>query len=159
MKALPKLYRKRYYPEELIYLKDDIILKQTDTYIITKWDTLKPRKDICRGISAYFLKEGYKISKVYNHENNLVYWYCDIIDTEYIEKENAYIFHDLLMDVLIYPDNRIEVVDLDELGVLLEDGKITIKMCSRALKIADSLLKLLYNHEFYNLQNIIEELE
>lgn len=159
MKALPKLYRKRYYPEELIYLKDDIILEQTDTYIVAKWNTLKPRKDISRGISAYFLKDGYKISKVYNHENNLVYWYCDIIDTEYIEEENTYIFHDLLIDILIRPDGHIEVVDLDELGDLLNEERITQGMCSNALKTADALLKLLYNHEFYKLKNIIEELE
>ena len=159
MERLPELYRRRYVPNELIHLKDDIILKQTNGLIITKWDTLKPRADICRGISAYFINDGYKISKVYNHQNALVYWYCDIIDTEYNKEDNTYIFHDLLIDILLRPNGSIQVVDLDELGDLLGEGKITPDICSKALKTADHLLKLMYDNQFNLLQNIIEELE
>ncbi len=159
MEKLPELYRRRYVPNELIHLKDDIIIKQASGLIITKWDTLKPRADINRGISAYFMNDGYKISKVYNHQNELVYWYCDIIDTEFNEEDNAYIFHDLLIDILVRPDGSIQIVDLDELGDLLSEGKITPSISAKALKTADTLLKLMYNNRFDTLQNIIEELE
>jgi len=159
MEKLPELYRRRYVPNELIHLKDDIIIKQASGLIITKWDTLKPRADINRGISAYFMNDGYKISKVYNHQNELVYWYCDIIDTEFNEEDNTYIFHDLLIDILVRPDGSIQIVDLDELGDLLSEGKITPSISAKALKTADTLLKLMYNNRFDTLQNIIEELE
>ena len=89
----------------------------------------------------------------------MVYWYCDIIDTEYNKEDNTYIFHDLLIDILLRPNGSIEVVDLDELGDLLDEGKITPNICSKALKTADNLLKLMYSNQFYLLQNIIEELE
>lgn len=84
---------------------------------MTKWNILKPRKDIDHGISVYYMKEGFKISKVFDAADRLVYWYCDIIETEYRPNENTYIFHDLLIDVLIYPDKHVEVVDLDEFAV------------------------------------------
>lgn len=159
MGKLPELYRRRYVPNELIHLKDDTILKQTKGQIITKWDTLKPRADISRGLSAYFMEDGYKVSKVYNRQNELVYWYCDIIDTEYSEEDNTYIFHDLLIDVLLKPDGSIQIVDLDELGDLLESGKIAPALAAKALRTVDKLLRIMYSGDFYRLQNIIEELE
>ena len=159
MAAKPILYRKRYFPKENIHLKDDIILKLTDDIIVTRWNTLKPRKDIAMGISAYFLKEGYKISKIYNANHELVYWYCDIIEAEHDSSNNIYTFHDLLVDILIYPDGRVQVVDLDELGDLLEDGTITPFICTKALRISNKLLTLIYHDRFQELTKIIEELE
>ena len=53
----PNLYRKRIIPEEMILLKDDEILHLDSRIIVTKWDSLKPRKDFSNGISAYFLND------------------------------------------------------------------------------------------------------
>ena len=94
-----RLFRRRYLPDEMI---------------VTKWDVLKPRKDIAKGYSAYFLNQGVKLSKVYGPAGNLIYWYCDIIKPEIDRAAGTYIFHDLLIDVLIYPDGTVKVVDLDE---------------------------------------------
>ena len=58
-----KLYRKRYFPDELIYLKDDLVLHTETNLIITKWNTLIPRADIAYGISAYLIDKNIKISK------------------------------------------------------------------------------------------------
>ena len=95
------LYRRRYMPDETVELKDDLILYRDDNILVTKWNILKPRKDIDHGISVYYMKDGFKISKVFDANDKLVYWYCDIIETEYRPEENTYIFHDLLIDVLI----------------------------------------------------------
>lgn len=159
MGKAPALYRKRYLPDEVIFLKDDVILKHTNEIIVTKWDTLKPRCDIKRGLSAYFLNEGYKVSKIYGPNDTLVYWYCDIIDTVYNERENSYIFHDLLADVLIYPDGMVKVVDLQEIGDLLEKGAITEAMCIKALRTTDKLLSVIYSGGFHSLQRVVEDLE
>ena len=48
------LYRKRIIPEEMILLKDDVILHQDASTIITKWNSLKPRKDFSNGISIFY---------------------------------------------------------------------------------------------------------
>ena len=48
-----------------------------------------------------------KISKFLNKKKELVYYYCDIIETAYLKAENAYIFTDLLADVIIHPDGAV----------------------------------------------------
>ena len=59
-----QLFRRRYIPDEIKELKDDIVLSVTDDMILTKWNVLKPRKDIARGVSAYFIDKGIKVSKL-----------------------------------------------------------------------------------------------
>ena len=45
----PTLYRKRLIPEECILLKDDELLYRDEKTIITRWNTLKPKKDLHHG--------------------------------------------------------------------------------------------------------------
>ena len=99
----PRLFRRRFIPDENIELKDDMILALEPNLIITSWNVLKPRRDISRGVSAYFIDKGIKVSKVFDNAGQMVYWYCDIIETHYDEKENTYTFNDLLIDVVVYP--------------------------------------------------------
>lgn len=153
------LYRKRYIPNELIPLKDDIILLNTDSLIITKWDTLHPRKDIARGLSAYFIEDGFKISKVYDSNNRIVYWYCDIIQTQKDVQKNTVIFEDLLIDVILYENGTIKVCDLDELADALELGLITQKEALYAIRTLDSLLKIIDHGQFQNLQAVLNNSE
>ena len=61
-----QIYRKRLIPDECILLKDDEILEIDEDYIVTKWKTLKPRRDFSHGYSCYFLKLGFKISKFFS---------------------------------------------------------------------------------------------
>lgn len=159
MEQTLKLYRKRYIPNESILLKDDNILFADDKLIITSWKTLKPRKDISYGYSAYFMDKGFKISKMFHADGHLVYWYCDIIDTEYQKETNTYVFQDLLADVLIYPDGSVKVVDLDEIADLLEKGIIDSTTASKALRILNGLLTLIYEGTFSEYQQIINNIE
>ena len=50
-----KLYRKRYIPDEIVYLANDTIAHLDDDIIVTTWKTLKPRKDFAYGTSIYLL--------------------------------------------------------------------------------------------------------
>ena len=159
MEQTLKLYRKRYIPNESILLKDDNILFADDKLIITSWKTLKPRKDISYGYSAYFMDKGFKVSKMFHADGHLVYWYCDIIDTEYQKETNTYVFQDLLADVLIYPDGSVKVVDLDEIADLLEKGIIDSTTASKALRILNGLLTLIYEGTFSEYQQIINNIE
>ena len=74
----------------------------------------------------------------------LVYFYCDIIDSEYDEKTNTYIFMDLLADVIIYPDGRVKVVDLGEVAEAMESGIISKELVIKALSRLDKLLDIVY---------------
>ena len=139
-----QIYRKRLIPEECILLKDDIIVEQNEDYILTKWKTLNPKTTFSHGCSCYYLKEGFKISKVFDAADRLVYWYCDIIETEYRPNENTYIFHDLLIDVLIYPDKHVEVVDLDEFADFTENLTLPAPLLAKALRQTNNLLRFIY---------------
>ena len=102
--GMPKLYRKRFIPDEIVELKDDRIVYHEGNIMITEWDVLHPKAKFSHGISCYYMDKGWKISKFLNKKKELVYYYCDIIETAYLKAENAYIFTDLLADVIIHPD-------------------------------------------------------
>lgn len=149
------LYRKRFIPNETICLKDDKIIVKNDAHIITKWNVFRPKLEFSKGVSCYFLKEGYKVSKFLN-DDALVYYYCDIIDTVYDAKENAYYFTDLLVDVIIYPDGFVKVVDLAELADALDENIITEEMVKKALRRLEALLTEIYGGKLKNLVQYLE---
>ncbi|NLK28314.1 MAG: DUF402 domain-containing protein [Clostridiales bacterium] len=156
---VPLIYRRRFIPDEIILLKDDIVLVYEKDLIITKWVTLRPRKDIASGISAYYLDKGYKISKVFDRHGKVVYWYCDIIQTKADLDKNTVLFEDLLIDVILHKDGSIQIVDLDELADALNLNLITKQEALYALRTLDSLLKIIYKDNFYELQAPINDIE
>jgi len=150
------LFRKRIIPEECIALKDDIILFEDKDLIFTKWCALKPKKDLHHGFSAYIINEGIKISKFYTEDNTLMYWYCDIISHDYNPNDNSYVFTDLLADVIIYPDGKYKVVDIDEIAEALEKNLISKEQACDSLLKLDSLLRKLYSGEFEEYKNLFK---
>jgi predicted RNA-binding protein associated with RNAse of E/G family len=154
-----KLYRKRIIPEECILLEDDEILYMDSEVIITKWNTLHPKKTLHHGYSCYFLERGFKVSKFYDHDSQLISWYCDIITHTYDPQTNTYIFTDLLVDVIVYPDGSVRVVDLDELADAQRDGLLSEEEMQKALRRTDKLLSLIYKGAFGKLQKYIEDWE
>lgn len=144
----PVLYRKRLIPAECVLLKDDIILECNEDLILTRWNALKPKKDLHHGYSAYFTKEGYKVSLFMKEDNSIMYWYCDIVDFEKGPEENSLTVVDLLADVIVYPDGFVKVVDLDELASALDEGLITDEQLKHSLLQLNKLLEMIYNDKF-----------
>ena len=155
----PLLYRKRIIPNECILLKDDEILCWDEDHIVTRWNALRPKKDLHHGYSCYFLKEGYKVSKFYRADNSLLYYYCDIITHEFVPAENKLIVTDLLADVIVYPDGFVKVVDLDEMVPALESDNISMPQLKSALTSCSRLLETIYDGDLHNLTKYIEEFE
>lgn len=153
------IFRKRIIPSECILLKEDEIIKANHDVVITRWKTLHPKKEFSHGCSCYFLNRGIKVSKFYRHDGSLLYWYCDIVDYEFLEDSQALSVTDLLADVIIYPDGTINVVDLDELAGALEKGLISDSQMCCCLRRLNDLLTLIYRNEFDSLQNELEKLE
>lgn len=151
-----QIYRRRIIPQECILLKDDIIVEQNDEQIITKWNTLKPKTSFSHGCSCYFLKEGLKVSKFYRGDNTLLYWYCDIVDYDYSETENRLTVTDLLADVILYPDGRVKVVDLDELADAMDHGLITQVQMGLCLRRLNHLLTIIDRDKFDKLQACLD---
>ena len=141
----PLLYRKRYIPLEIKSLNVDEILLVTDDVIVTKWNTFKPKKEFSKGVSYTFLNEGYKISKFMKDNGETVYYYCDIINSEYQKEKNTWIFTDLLVDVKIYPSGFVEVVDVGEVAEALDSGLINEETVKELLVKLDKLLEIVYS--------------
>ena len=139
------LYRRRFIPDEKILLKDDKVVSVSDDAIVTKWEVLTKRHDFTHGI-----KEGFKVSKFLDDNDNIVYWYCDIIETE--KDGNTYTFNDLLADVIIHNDGKVEVVDVDEIGRALEENILPTELIAKALYRLDKLLRIIYSGEFEKYQ-------
>ena len=153
-----RLYRRRIIPSECILLKDDILLHRDNETIITKWKTLHPKKTLSHGYSCYFPERGIKVSKFYDHEDQLISWYCDIIETSFSQEEeiDTYIFTDLLADVVIHPSGRVKVVDLDELADALEKGLITQEQTSNCLRQLNNLLVTIQRDKFDTLSEYLD---
>ena len=152
------LFRKRFIPDECVELKDDVILKQTDSVIVTKWKTIRDRSDLSSGYSCYYLDRGYKISKFLKSDDSLLCWYCDIITYEEDPEKNSLLVIDLLADVKIYPDGRIRVVDLDELSEAFEKRLIDEDLLKKSLLSLNRLLGEIYSDGIESLAAPIQEI-
>ena len=157
MNGKPNLYRKRLIPQENVLLKDDEILYLDDDIIVTRWNTLRPKKEFTHGASCYFLKEGYKVSKFLKADESLIYWYCDILDYSYESDTDSYVFRDLLADVIVYPDGFVKVNDLDEFEEAIEDGLLNVSDVVKALRSLSNLLNIIYSGNFPTLTSKLEE--
>ena len=140
------LYRERFIPKEKKLLKNDLILYADEDIIITSWNSFRPRPDLASGLSVYYRKLGYKISRFYGEDGAFTRWYCDII-CESIEGNNI-TFSDLLIDVIIEADGSVHVVDLDEAADAYEQGLITKEQLLLAMRTADHLLRIIRRGEF-----------
>lgn len=145
----PVLYRRRLIPNECILLKDDVILSCTDNMILTKWNALRPKKELHHGFSAYFLKEHIKVSKFCKEDNTFMYWYCDVVDYETDESAGTVTSIDLCVDVVVYPDGRLKVLDLDELVQARREGLLTQGQLEYALLATGDLLDDIYHERFH----------
>ena len=108
-------------------------------------------------VPCYYLKEGFKISKFYRHDGSLLYWYCDIVEYTRRPEDNALIVTDLLADIILYPDGRMHVVDLDELAEALEKGLITQAQTTACLRQLNNLITIIYRDKFDRLQSPLEK--
>jgi len=151
-----KIFRKRYLPEELTWLKDDEIVRHDRDVILTKWTSLKPRADFASGVSAYYLHKNYKISKFFDHCGRFSFYYCDIVRPEFAS--NGVIFHDLLVDIVLLPNGTSKVLDLDELAAAFEEKQISADDMILALNTANGLLREIYAGRFSEIACILDEI-
>lgn len=150
-----QLYRRRHIPQECILLKGDRILCLEDTRLITRWDTINPRTDFASGISVYDFPKHWKVTKLLRADGSLLYWYCDIMKMHIEKDSSTYLMEDLLIDVILYPDGSIRVLDLDEAADAFDAGLITGADLSLALRSANELLSLIKTGGFSFYQELL----
>ncbi|MDD5901417.1 MAG: DUF402 domain-containing protein [Lachnospiraceae bacterium] len=161
MAASIQLFRQRHIPKECIPLSGDTVLFVDDSRLITRWNTLKPRKDFASGISLFDFSKHWKITRVAKADGSLYHWYCDIMKMHitYNSAQNCsdYTMEDLLIDITVAPDGTVHILDLDEVADAFSQGLITGEDLTLALRAADELLKLIENGGFSAYQKILEQ--
>ncbi len=153
----PTLFRKRIIPNECVKLKDDIILHMDENMLVTKWQTLKPRNDFHHGFSLYLFDEGIKVSKFLREDGSLYYWYCDIVEYDEDREKNELTVTDLLVDITIDSENRLNVLDVDELTVAYEKGLISDEQFHRSVKRLGDLLSSVHSGKFVKYAEYIDQ--
>ncbi|MBO4766428.1 MAG: DUF402 domain-containing protein [Lachnospiraceae bacterium] len=153
-----RIFRKRFCPKECIELSDDVRLFTGEHLLLTSWRTLRPKKELSHGTSLYLPEDGLKISRFLRADGSLLYWYCDIIDAEPGE-EGGTVFTDLCVDVVVYPDGKLQVWDLGEAGDVLARGEIPPELLAEALRRTDALLRIIYRGRFPMLQKVLTDAE
>lgn len=147
-----KIFRKRYIPDEIIDISADEVIYHDEEKLITRWHPIRPRDNIGRGESCVYFQQGWKISKFFRKDGTFKFWYCDIIRYDYDEKEDAYVFTDLLLDVIVHTDGCVEVLDEDELADALEKGIITQEIACEAKQKLQKLLSIIDEGKFDELK-------
>ncbi len=144
----PKILRTRFIPFETVDISSDELIFRDEKLLITKWKAIKPRNDISGGTSCAFLDKGYKISRFFNAEGNFAYWYCDIIEVKYENTEDKYELVDLLLDIKVFPNGELRILDADELAEALEKGLISQEQACKSLRILNNLLEMINEGKF-----------
>lgn len=139
----PRILRTRFIPFETVDISKDELIYRDDKLLVTKWKAIKPRSDISGGTSCTFLDNGFKISRFLKPDGSFAYWYCDIIESKYDEETDTYELIDLLLDIKLYENGELKVLDADELAEALEKGLVTQEQACKALRILNELLTMI----------------
>ena len=101
------------------------------------------------------MKEGYKVSKFLAEDDSLVYWYCDIVTYLWDRAQNTLTVVDLLADVIVKPDGKMNVIDIDELCEAKEKLLINEQQFFICVKQLGALIKLIQDGNFNTLTDIL----
>ncbi|WP_297498737.1 DUF402 domain-containing protein [Thermococcus sp.] len=94
-----------------------------------------------------FIGENYDILKVYDEKGNFKGIYIDVL--AYTKREgNTVKMFDLFLDIFIFPDGRVFLLDEDELEMVLNHGLIDRETFDLSYSVAREILEKLKRGEF-----------
>jgi uncharacterized protein len=83
--------------------------------------------------------EYYCITAMINKTDEIELWYIDMIADMGIDNDGIVFFHDLYLDLVVYPNGEIVVDDMDELEDALKSGEINTKQFDLAISSSNNL--------------------
>ena len=91
-----------------------------------KWITILPKDKY------------YCITAMLDQNEEIIVWYIDMIASQGVEDGDPY-FYDLYLDLVVYPDGKIIVDDMDELESDLKKGDISEQLFQLAIDTKEEL--------------------
>lgn len=101
---------------------------------------LESIKDDYRWLEFYPENSKIAMTVCFDKENKIRNWYFDVINKVGIMENNPY-FEDLYLDITMTPDNKIELLDEEELKDALKNNDITKEQYDMAYVEAKKLIK------------------
>lgn len=92
-----------------------------------KWLSILPQNDF------------YCITAMMNEKCEILLWYIDMIATQGMDADGIPYFHDLYLDLVVYPDGTVMVDDMDELEEALLSKDITQEQFDLAISTSKKL--------------------
>ncbi len=92
-----------------------------------KWLSILPNND------------WYCITAMMDEDEKILLWYIDMIAAQGIDADGTPYFDDLYLDLVVYPNGKIIIDDMDELKGALTKGDITQEQFNLALKTSHEL--------------------
>ncbi|MCO7175885.1 DUF402 domain-containing protein [Sporolactobacillus kofuensis] len=80
------------------------------------------------------------LTAMFNAQHQLVQCYFDVVHQVGKDESGTPWFDDLYLDIILFPNHRLYLVDEDELNEALDNGIITPEMYEKAWKTAHSLM-------------------
>lgn len=113
-----------------------------------RWNFLNRETLVCdkgmKWLSMVPENEFYVITAKLDSKNNIVLWYIDMIADSGIDEDGVAYYHDLYLDLVVYPDGAIFEDDMDELEEVFSKNEITKELFDLAIdtnkKLRNSLL-------------------
>ncbi len=100
-----------------------------------------------RGILFEFVDEWYEIIKIWDHDGDLVGYYCNI-NAPPVMFDGGYEITDLFLDLWVYPDLECIVLDEDELLEAVERNLIDPELKEKAQKVLAGLVAMVKSGKF-----------
>lgn len=98
-------------------------------------------------LTYYFVKKGYTISKVFQKSGEFLYYYCDVMEMRQVGRLR-YVMVDLLLDMIVYPDGRYHLIDVDEFAEAIEKGQLKRRQQVHSLRTLDKMINLQTSRSF-----------
>lgn len=121
----------------------------------------------CKWLEFYPENSNVAMTVCFNIENKILQWYFDVINKVGIEGKNPY-FEDLYLDVTITPENKIDLLDEDELKEALETNDITQEQYDMAYETARTLIQKIdgkveelikFSNKYFDKINLITQIK
>lgn len=103
-----------------------------------------------------FENKNWWLTVMFNPQSECFQYYIDITKQNIVDGDNS-CFDDLMLDIIVQPDGRSSLLDMDELTEALAEGNISKDDYSLAIRTSEELLDGLKT-EFYRLKDYCAEL-
>ena len=90
-----------------------------------------------------FENENFWLTAMYDNNDNLIELYFDITNGNYFDEESNPYFYDIFLDIVVTREEKIYIVDKDELKAALDEGTISIDDYNGAIETSKSLYEYL----------------